>query len=33
MRWVVIFAALAFVPASASFDEPAVHLEQAPSER
>ena len=30
MRWVVIFAALAFVPASASADEPAVHLKQAP---
>ena len=30
MRWVVIFAALALVPASASADEPAVHLKQAP---
>ena len=30
MRWVVIFAALAFVPASVSADEPAVHLKQAP---
>ena len=30
MRWIAIFAALAFVPASASADEPAVHLKQAP---
>jgi sulfite dehydrogenase (cytochrome) subunit B len=30
MRWVVIFAALAFVPARASADEPAVQLKQAP---
>jgi sulfite dehydrogenase (cytochrome) subunit B len=30
MRWVVIFAALALVPASASADEPSVHLKQAP---
>ena len=29
MRWIAIFAALAFVPASASADEPAVHLKQA----
>ena len=30
MRCVAIFAALAFVPASASAGEPAVHLKQAP---
>jgi len=30
MRWVVIFAALAFVPARASADEKPVHLKQAP---
>jgi sulfite dehydrogenase (cytochrome) subunit B len=30
LRWTVIFAALAFVPASASADEPAVQLKQAP---
>jgi sulfite dehydrogenase (cytochrome) subunit B len=30
MRWAVIFAALALVPASASADEPAVQLKQAP---
>jgi cytochrome c5 len=30
MRWIAIFAALAFVPARASADEPAVHLKQAP---
>lgn len=30
MRWIAILAALAFVPASASADEPAVHLKQAP---
>ena len=30
MRWIAIFAALAFVPARASADETAVHLKQAP---
>jgi sulfite dehydrogenase (cytochrome) subunit B len=30
MQWIAIFAALALVPASASADEPAVHLKQAP---
>lgn len=30
MLWIAIFAALALVPASASADEPAVHLKQAP---
>jgi sulfite dehydrogenase (cytochrome) subunit B len=30
MLWIAIFAALAFVPASVSADEPAVHLKQAP---
>jgi sulfite dehydrogenase (cytochrome) subunit B len=30
MRWIAIFAALAFVPASATADESAVHLKQAP---
>lgn len=30
MRWITIFAALAFVPASASADEPAMHLKKAP---
>lgn len=30
MRWAVIFAALAFVPARASADEKPVHLKQAP---
>ena len=30
MRWIAIFASLAFVPASASADEPAVHLKQSP---
>jgi len=30
VRWIAIFAALAVVPASASADEPAVHLKQAP---
>jgi sulfite dehydrogenase (cytochrome) subunit B len=30
MRGIALFAALAFVPASASADEPAVHLKQAP---
>jgi sulfite dehydrogenase (cytochrome) subunit B len=30
MRWIAIFAGLAFVLASASADEPAVHLKQAP---
>ena len=28
--WIAIFAALAFVPAPVSADEPAVHLKQAP---
>ncbi len=30
MRRIAIFAALAFVPASAKADEPAMHLKQAP---
>jgi mono/diheme cytochrome c family protein len=30
MRWIAIFAALAIIPASASADEQAVHLKQAP---
>ena len=30
MRWIALFAALAFVPASARADEPTVHLKQAP---
>ena len=30
MRWIAIFAALVLIPASASADEPAVHLKQAP---
>jgi sulfite dehydrogenase (cytochrome) subunit B len=30
MWWIAIFAMLAFVPASASAEEPAVHLKQAP---
>lgn len=30
MWWIAIFAALALVPASASADESAVHLKQAP---
>ncbi len=30
MPWIVIFAALVFAPASASADEAAVHLKQAP---
>jgi sulfite dehydrogenase (cytochrome) subunit B len=30
MRWIAIFAALSLVPASASADESAVHLKQAP---
>jgi cytochrome c5 len=30
MRWIAIFAALAFVPARASADDTAVHLKQAP---
>ena len=30
MRWIAIFAALAFVPARASADEKPVHLKQAP---
>ena len=30
MRWLAIFAALAFVPAPANADEPAVRLKQAP---
>jgi sulfite dehydrogenase (cytochrome) subunit B len=30
MRWTAIIAALASIPASASADEPAVHLKQAP---
>ena len=30
MWWIAIFAMLAFVPASASAEEPAVHLKEAP---
>jgi cytochrome c5 len=30
MRWIAIFAVVAFVPASAGAEEPAVHLKQAP---
>jgi cytochrome c5 len=30
MRWIAIIAVVAFVPASAGAEEPAVHLKQAP---